>query len=100
MDAFSQLSKCCGFQWDEGNASKSWAKHKVSPNESEQIFFNQPLIVEEDARHSQKENRYYALGRTDGGRLLFIIFTIRQDLIRVISSRDMNRKERKAYLSP
>lgn len=86
-----------GFDWDEGNLSKSSKKHGVSPFESEQIFFNQPLIVEHDVKHAQTEVRFYALGRTDADRHLFVVFTIRRGLIRVISARDMSRKERKVY---
>ncbi|MBA3071645.1 MAG: BrnT family toxin, partial [Nitrospirae bacterium] len=55
------------------------------------------LIAVQDAQHSQKEPRYFALGCTDAGRHLFIVFTIRENLIRVISARDMNRKERRLY---
>lgn len=86
-----------GFDWDEGNLRKSSEKHGVSPFESEQIFFNQPLIVEHDVKHSHTEVRFYALGRTDADRHLFIVFTVRDDLIRVISARDMSKKERKVY---
>ena len=92
-----ELSDCTGFEWDEHNTEKISDKHQVSPSESEQIFFNHPLVVEDDLKHSQKEKRYYALGQTDKGRLLFVVFTIRKDLIRVISARDMSRKEKRVY---
>ncbi len=95
--AVDQLLKCKGFQWDEGNAEKNWIKHRVSDSESERVFFNRPLVVAEDEKHSEIERRYYALGHTDGGRSLFVVFTIRSDLIRVISARDMNRRERRLY---
>jgi uncharacterized DUF497 family protein len=91
------LSGCIGFDWDVANLEKNWVKHQVTPFECEQIFFNQPLVVAEDAKHSQIETRYYALGRTDVGRHLFIAFTIRRKFIRIISARDMSRKERKIY---
>jgi len=97
MDDIKRLSDCTGFQWDKSNIEKNWLKHKVNPVECEQIFFNQPFLVAEDLRHSQRERRYYALGRTDNGRLLFVAFTIRKNLIRVISARNMSRKERKKY---
>ena len=88
-----------GFNWDEGNARKSVEKHDVSQSEAEQIFFNQPLLLLEDSKHSQKESRYHALGITDDKRFLHITFTLRESgtLIRVISARNMNRKERKVY---
>ena len=92
-----RLHRCLGFEWDEGNADKNWIKHRVSCSECEQIFFNRPLVVTNNAKHSQEEPRYYALGRTDTGRQLFAAFTIRGDLIRVISARDMSRRERRIY---
>jgi uncharacterized protein len=61
------------------------------------VFLNEPLIVRSDVRHSKLEKRYYALGKTSGRRYLFVAFTIRQLLVRVISVRDMNRRERVAY---
>ena len=86
-----------GFDWDHGNVNKNWIQHRVSDSESEQVFFNQPLIIRSDVKHSFQEERLYALGQTDAGRFLFIVFSIRRKLIRVISARDMNRKERKEY---
>lgn len=97
MDIYKKLQECTGFQWDKQNIQKNWEKHKVSPAESEQAFFNKPLIVAKDVKHSQEEERFYALGKTDQDRRLFIAFTIRKKLIRVISSRNMNKKERKNY---
>ena len=97
MGVYNKVQECTGFQWDRHNIQKNWGKHKVSPVESEQTFFNKPLIIVNDVQHSQKEDRFYALGKTDQNRRLFIAFTIRNKLIRVISSRDMNKKERKIY---
>ncbi|MBN2416807.1 BrnT family toxin [bacterium] len=91
------LLQCTGFDWDEGNISKNWRRHRVSPLESEQIFFNKPLLIARDLKHSRNEERYYALGITDNERYLFTVFTLRDTLIRIISSRDMNRNERNIY---
>ena len=93
------LERIEGFDWDEGNVLKSVEKHRVSRGEAEQVFFNDPLGVSEDAGHSIDEPRLHALGRTDTGRLLHVTFTLRNDarLIRVISTRPMNRKERTRY---
>ena len=92
------LSKVNGFNWDDGNARKN-EKHGVSMAEAEQVFFNAPLLLLEDAAHSQQEPRLHALGKTDDGRTLHITLTLRQsgELIRVISARDMHRKERTIY---
>ena len=86
-----------GFEWDEGNIRKNWERHHVSHIECEEIFFNSPIIARRDMPHSIGEDRYFVLGRTDSGRFLFVVFTVRGPKIRVISARDMNRKERKIY---
>ena len=88
-----------GFDWDEGNALKSEVKHGVLQAETEEVFGNQPLLVFPDAAHSERERRMNAMGQTDAGRMLQVTFTFRRlgKLIRVISARDMSRKERKAY---
>ncbi len=92
------LAKITGFDWDAGNARKN-DKHEVSMAEAEQVFFNAPLLLLDDAAHSQRELRVHALGKTDGGRTLHITFTLRKagQLIRVVSARDMHRKERAIY---
>jgi uncharacterized protein len=97
MDISKKLIKCIGFIWDKANAEKNWLKHSVTPYECEQIFFSIPLIVTDDEKHSQEEDRYYALGKTNKDRWLFIVFTIRRNHIRVISARNMNKKERQVY---
>lgn len=99
MEILDLVAECEGFEWDEGNLLKNWERHEVTASECEQLFFNKPLVVAEDGKHSAKEARFYALGQTDLGRLMFIVFTVREKLIRVISARDMNRRERKAYES-
>lgn len=92
------LNKITGFNWDDGNDRKN-EKHGVSMAEAEQVFFNAPLLLLEDGAHSQQEPRLHALGKTDEGRTLHVTFTLRQtgSLIRVISARDMHRKERAIY---
>lgn len=92
------LEHIIGFQWDESNEKKSYDKHGVSKVESEQIFSNDDqLKVLEDPRHSRSESRFHALGMTDRGRRLHVTFTLREDdtMIRVISAREMSRKERR-----
>lgn len=86
-----------GFDWNKANLEKNWLKHKVSIFECEQTFFNQPLIVAQIEKDFGPEERFYALGVTDEDRKLFLVFTIRNRKIRVISARDMSRKERKIY---
>ena len=93
------FERVLGFEWDEGNAQKSERKHGITKAEAEQLFSNPPLIVADDVVHSEAEPRFHALGRTDAGRLLHVTFTLRGDLtlIRVISARLMNRRERRRY---
>ena len=93
-------TRVTGFDWDEGNARKNADKHGVSQAEAERVFFNEPLLILPDPKHSsQNEARYHALGATDTNRLLHITFTLRASgtLVRVISARDMHRKERIHY---
>ena len=86
-----------GFDWDEGNQRKSQEKNSVSQGEAEQVFFSTPLYIVEDVPHSQTEARFHALGTTEAGRLLHVTFTTRARKIRVISARDMHRKEQRIY---
>ena len=92
-------SRVSGFDWDRGNARKSVDKHSVNQAEAEQAFFNEPLLLVPDFKHSELESRSHALSVTDEGRHLHITFTLRaaETLIRVISARDMHRKERDLY---
>jgi len=92
------LENCTGFEWDQGNLTKNWDQHDISSGECEQIFFNRPLIIKRDEEHSKNENRYYVLGRTNVNRLLFAVFTVRNDKIRIISARDMTDTEIERYL--
>jgi uncharacterized DUF497 family protein len=91
------LAQCTGFQGDVGNADKNWDLHQVSQGKCEQVFFNRPLLVAPDIEHSRREPHYAALGQTNTARRLALVFTIRETLIRVISARDMSRRERRIY---
>ena len=91
------LAACQGFEWDEWNSGKICERHRVTPEEAEEVFFHDPCVVRGDAGHSDREVRCGALGQTEKGRRLFLAFTIRGKLIRVISARDMNQKEHREY---
>src|SRR3990167_5761641 len=97
MEEINILTQCEGFQWDSANAEKNWIGHHVSQSECEEVFFNEPILLFDDTKHSQAEIRNYVLGKTNDGRKLFIVFTIRKTLIRIISARDMSKKERGIY---
>jgi len=86
-----------GFIWDKGNKDKNWIKHRVSNKECEEVFFDQNKKISKDKLHSKKEERFILLGKTKKDRLLYTVFTMRNKKIRVISSRDINRKERFLY---
>jgi uncharacterized protein len=96
-DPWESLARCEGFEWDAGNAPKIWERHEVAPGEAEQVFFNRPLVATVDLKHLGTEPRFLALGKTDAGRHLLVVFTFRQRLIRVISARNMSRRERREY---
>jgi len=86
-----------GFDWDEGNIYKNQKKHGVSWQEIEEVFFNEPLLVLADVKHSVSEQRCYCLGQTDSGKKLFVAFTKRKNKIRAISARGMTKKEKAIY---
>ena len=94
MGPFSHIT---GFDWDKGNLDKNWEKYGVSNAECYDVIFNAPLVVRPDPVHSGDEACYYALGMTDEGRLLFLSFTLRDDKIRVVSSRDVTAREMEVY---
>jgi uncharacterized DUF497 family protein len=95
--ATDPLDGCVGFDWDAGDVDKNWHLHRVASWEAEEAFMNEPLVVRSDPSHARSETRWFALGFADSGRRLFVSFTIRGQLIRVISARDMTRKEERAY---
>lgn len=97
MDIDAILENCQGFQWDKGNGLKNWLKHGVTQSEAEEVFFNEPLLLFEDEKHSEHEDRVLAFGHTNAGRYLVVAFTVRKNFIRVISARNMNSKERGVY---
>lgn len=91
------LSAPLEFEWDKSNAGHVRDRHDIEPHECEQVFFNLPLVLAQDVKHSGVESRYYLMGRTDADRLLFIVFTLRASKIRIVTARPLNRKERKIY---
>lgn len=91
------LPKPIAFEWDKGNQDKSYTKHNVTNQECEEIFFSKGKKLFEDELHSQQENRYVAIGKTKQERLLFVVFTFRNNKIRVISARDLRSKNLKKY---
>lgn len=96
VDFDDLMAELTGFLWDDGNSTKSWERHKVTQAEAEEVFFNRPVFLM-DAKAGAAERRYNVLGRTNGDRLLSVIFTVRRGLVRPISARPMSRKERSAY---
>ena len=86
-----------GFEWDAGNSDKNWLRHSVRQVEAEQAMMSRPLTLAADIRHSQQEPRFLALGQTNAGRLLTVVFTVRGNRIRVISARAMSETEQRVY---
>jgi uncharacterized DUF497 family protein len=97
MSEKDPLAVCIGFDWDEANAVKNWERLRVTPEEAEDVFFHDPFVMRSDPSYSKNEKRYWVLGKTARERRLFVAFTIRGKLIRIISARDMNRRENEEY---
>ena len=91
------INTVSGFEWDKGNVEKNKKKHNLYKWQIEEVFFNDPLLIFEDTKHSIDEFRWYALGKTDNEIKLMVVFTVRNNLLRVISARKMNQKERAYY---
>jgi len=91
------FSKILGFEWDKGNIHKSYQKHGISPNQTEEVFLDTQFKYQIDYRHSQEELRYFGIGRIQNEQWLFVSFTIRKGMIRIISVRPMHQKERRKY---
>ena len=91
------LPKPVVFEWDKGNTEKNFKKHGITNKEAEEVFSNEPFFISEDPEHSKRELRFQALGKTNNEKLLFLSFTIRKNKVRIISARDMSRKERRVY---
>ena len=85
------------FEWDSGNIDKNLIKHRVRDEECEEVFFDPGKRMLRDAVHSANEERHILIGKTKGQRALFIIFTVRKKKVRVISARDLSKKELRAY---
>ena len=95
--ALTDIPDFDGFDWDERNRDKNGISHDVAWTEIEEVFFQEPMLTFPDPKHSQSEERYFALGRTSADRRLSVVFTIRKNRVRPISARDMSKKERKLY---
>lgn len=91
------FNKILGFEWDKWNIDKSYKKHGISPNETEEIFLDEDVKIKKDIKHEQQEERFIAIGKTTEDKILFVVFTIRYDKVRIISGRLANRKEREVY---
>ena len=91
------LGKIIRFDWNQGNIDKSYKKHGITPNEAEDVFLDINIAIEKDIKHNEVESRYIAIGKTMQEKLLFVVFTFRNNMIRVISARKVNKKERRLY---
>ena len=97
MGELDKALSAAEFEWDRGNIEKNWERHRVAYVECEEVLLGGQFIIAKDTAHSTEEDRYRVLGKTDEGRILFLAFTLRGGRIRVITARDANKKERKAY---
>jgi uncharacterized DUF497 family protein len=97
MNEYEQLGQTIGFDWDKNNSFKNWIKHRVTTWECEEVFENSPLLLSPDYKHSQDEERLIAFGKTKANRRLLLCYTIRNNRVRVISARPMNKRESEYY---
>lgn len=91
-----KLKEVEGFDWDRANISHI-KNHNVIPEEAEEAFFDPNNVIKKDVKHSFTEERFIILAKTKKSRLLYQVFTLRKNAIRVISSRNINKKEVKLY---
>ncbi len=91
------LNKIVGFEWDKWNTDKSYKKHGITPNQTEEVFLDDKVKIQKDLKHQQQEERFIAIGKTTEDKILFVVFTIRKDKIRVISGRNANKREKEVY---
>lgn len=92
-----EINEVSGFDWDKGNIEENKQSHNLFKWQIEEVFFNESLLIFEDTKHSNYEYRWYALGKTDNEIELMVVFTIRNNLLRVISARKMSKKEMAYY---
>lgn len=92
-----KLDSFTGFEWDKGNLDKNYKKHGISANVAEEAFLDEQAIIVRDIKHSGKEKRFIVIGKTTENKVLFVVFTVRKDKLRIISTRPANRKERDKY---
>lgn len=95
LELMSVVKQAVEFVWDQGNISKNWDKHRVTANEAEEVFFDLEKREFGDQKHSSLESRRIVVGKTKNGRILYVAYTMRGTKIRVISARDVNKRERK-----
>jgi uncharacterized DUF497 family protein len=84
------------FEYDLRKAKTNWQKHRVSFAEAEMVFFD-PLAIHDLAPDCVTEERFIAVGMGNMGSLLVVIYTLRGEVIRLISARRATKQERKTY---
>jgi uncharacterized protein len=85
------------FEWDADKAECNRTKHGVSFEEAMTVFSDPLGRLVDDPEHSQEEERFVLFGRSGAGRLLAVMHTERDPVLRIISAREMTPKERKQY---
>lgn len=85
------------FEWDPRKAKKNFKKHKVSFAEAATVLHDPLGITVFDPEHSEEEERFISMGMAKSSRVLMVAHTDRENRIRIISARKLDRMERKAY---
>ena len=85
------------FEWEKNKAEANFSKHGVSFNEAKTIFADPLYIDFYDPDHSDDEDRYIIIGESKRRRLLMVSYTEREHKTRLISAREVTRREREYY---
>jgi uncharacterized DUF497 family protein len=85
------------FEWDENKEKSNFRKHAVSFTEGETVFYDLHSLTIPDPDHSIEEYRFIDIGTSNKNRVLVVIYTERENRIRIISVRKATSAERKMY---
>ncbi len=85
------------FEWDENKAAENLKKHKVSFDEAKTVFGDPLSLTIHDPDHSLEEARFIDIGQSLQGKLLVVVYTERENKIRIISVRKATSAEKEYY---
>jgi uncharacterized protein len=87
------------FEWDDDKAESNAIKHDITFEEAVTVFADPYLLFTEDIQHSQGEEREWAIGEAENGSIVVVVFTMRDQQVRIISARRATKRECQGYES-